>query len=192
MGMEPNDLIRFLGILEKLKSNTRHAWTSEGIQETVAAHSWRLATMALLIEGDVPDVDMDKVIRMCLIHDFGEAVTGDIPSFEKKERDEDAERMAIEDMLSGLPEAATPRLRALFGEMEAQETREARLYKALDKLEAVLQHNESPLSTWLPLEYDLQRTYAQADAQDFPFLKAFRAQLLEDTGEKIRSQRGTP
>lgn len=185
--MEPKELIGFLGILEKLKSNTRHAWTSEGKQETVAAHSWRLATMALLLEEEVPGVDIGKVIRMCLIHDFGEAVTGDIPSFEKKETDETAEGVAIDNMLRCLPEANAARLRALYAEMDALETQEARLYKALDKLEAVLQHNEGPLRTWLPLEHDLQRTYAQAETEAFPFLKALRAQLLEDTEKKIQT-----
>ena len=76
----------FLHILERLKCNTRHSWTSTGRHETVAAHTWRLAVMALLLRDELPGVDMDKVLRMCLIHDFGEAVTGDIPSFEKTKR----------------------------------------------------------------------------------------------------------
>ena len=81
--MEPKEFLAFLGRLEKLKCNTRHSWTSTGRHETVAAHSWRLAVMALLLKNELPGVDMDKVLRMCLLHDIGEAVTGDIPSFEK-------------------------------------------------------------------------------------------------------------
>ena len=69
--------------------------------------------------------------------------------------------------------------------MDAQETKEARLYKALDKLEAVIQHNESDIGTWLPLEYDLQQTYAVENASEFPYLKELRALMLQDTIKKI-------
>ena len=76
-------------------------------------------------------------------------------------------------------------LTALFAEMDALETQEARLYKALDKLEAVIQHNESDISTWLPLEYNLQQTYAVENAGEFPYLKELRRLMLEDTKQKI-------
>lgn len=78
--MEPKEFLAFLARLEKLKCNTRHSWTSSGRHESVAEHSWRLAMLALLLRDALPEVDMDKVLRMCLIHDVGEAVTGDIPS----------------------------------------------------------------------------------------------------------------
>lgn len=183
--MEPKELIAFLGVLERLKCNTRHAWTSTGRHETVAAHSWRLATMAYLIGPEIEDVDIGKVIEMCLVHDFGEAILGDVPAFWKSETDERSEEDAVTGMLQALPEGRREALLALFAEMNALETREARLYKALDKLEAVLQHNEGPLSTWLPLEYPLQKTYAVQEAEAFPYLKALRAQMLEDTERKI-------
>ena len=67
----------------------------------------------------------------------------------------------------------------------ALETQEARVYKALDKLEAVIQHNESDISTWLPLEYELQQTYAVENASEFPYLRQLRALMLEDTLNKI-------
>jgi len=74
---------------------------------------------------------------------------------------------------------------ALFSEMDAQSTAEARLYKALDKIEAVIQHNESDIATWLPLEYDLNRSYAHAETALFPYLKELRALILADTEQKI-------
>lgn len=183
--MTPRELIDFLGVLERLKCNTRHAWTSTGRHETVAAHSWRLATMALLLTEELPGLDIQRVIAMCLIHDFGEAVTGDIPSFLKRDVDEDVEADAIRTMLAGIPPKERAMLTALFDEMDALATPEAKAYKALDKLEAVLQHNESPLDTWLPLEYDLQRTYGWDEVRDFPYLKALREELLADTDRKI-------
>lgn len=186
--MDPKTLIAFLGVLEKLKCNTRHSWTSTGRHETVAAHSWRLATMALLLRDEIPGIDFDKVIAMCLIHDFGEAVTGDIPSFLKSGADETDEEDAVAGMLQTLPDGPRASLAALFAEMNALQTPEAKVYKALDKMEAVLQHNEAPLDTWLPLEHDLQLTYGVEEASGFPYLEALRAQMQADTRAKLENQ----
>lgn len=185
--MTPVELIRFLGVLERLKSNTRHSWTRAGTQETVAAHSWRLAVMALLLDGEIDGVDMRRVVEMCLVHDFGEAVTGDIPSFEKDEADEEAEAHAVDAMVTALPDPQRTRLASLFAEMNAMQSPEARVFKALDKMEAVLQHNEASLQTWLPLEYDLQRTYGTEEAEAFAWLEALRVQLRIDTEQKIEA-----
>ncbi|MPN23172.1 hypothetical protein SDC9_170560 [bioreactor metagenome] len=122
---------------------------------------------------------------MCLIHDFGEAITGDIPSFLKTKDHEETEESAVKALLSALPEPQRGELSKLVVEMDALATTEARLYKALDKLEAVIQHNESDICTWLPLEYELQQTYAQENAAEFPYLKELRALMLKDTLKKI-------
>ena len=81
--MKPNELLQILRVAEKLKCNTRHSYTSTGRHESVAEHSWRIALMAMLLTPEFPEADMNKVIRMCLIHDLGEAFTGDIPTFLK-------------------------------------------------------------------------------------------------------------
>ncbi len=183
--MKQRDLLNFLSTLERLKSTPRHSVTKGGIRETVAAHSWRLAVLGMLVADEIPHIDKDKLIRMCLIHDFGEAITGDIPSFRKTAADVATEDTAIQDMLSTLHDPQRSELTALFAEMDAMETPEARLYKALDKLEAVIQHNESDISTWIPREYELNQTYAIENAAEFPYLKELRAMMLEDTLKKI-------
>ena len=86
--MRPERLFEILAVAERLKCNTRHSWTSTGRRESVAEHSWRLAFMALLVANEFPDVDCGRVVRMCLVHDLGEAFTGDIPAFEKRRQDE--------------------------------------------------------------------------------------------------------
>ena len=187
-GFTPEQFFSFLGRVEKLKSIPRHCVTSDGVTENVAAHSWRTALMAYLLKDELPDVDIDKVIRMCLIHDLGEAVTGDIPTFEKTQEHEQTEKEALDGLFRELPEALYQEFTALLSEMEALQTREARVYKALDKLEAVIQHNESDISTWLPLEYELQKTYAAESVLGFPFLERLQQQAVEDTEEKIREE----
>ena len=70
---------------------------------------------------------------------------------------------------------------ALYREMETRETPEAKVYKALDKLEALIQHNESPLDTWSENEYSLNLTYA-FDAVSFSdWLTRLRKEILKDT-----------
>lgn len=183
--MQPRELLDFLHALECLKTNGRHSVTCGGVTETVAAHSWRLGVLAMLVAPEIPGIDADKLLRMCLVHDFGEAITGDIPSFLKTEANEETETDAIDALLVRLPEPQRGMFKALFAEMDAMETVEARLYKALDKMEAVIQHNESDISTWIPLEYELNQTYAAENAAQFPYLKALRAVMAEDTRKKI-------
>lgn len=187
--METRQFLDFLGKIEKLKSNTRHCYTADGVHEVVAAHTWRIATMAMLLEKEFPKINMDKVIRMCLIHDWGEAITGDIPSFDKTEENEEVERQAVDNLIRMLPEDSYEELSALFAEMDALETKEARFYKALDKLEAVISHNESDISTWIPLEYELQMVAATEEIKGFPFLEELRERMKEDTKEKIRKSK---
>lgn len=182
--MEYREFLDFLDCAEKLKCNTRHSWTSSGRRESVAEHSWRLALMAMLLQEKFQELDMNKVIKMCLIHDLGEAVTGDIPTFEKTEKDEAVESKAVEELFGTLPERQRREMTGLFAEMNALKTREARLYKSLDKLEALIQHNEAELSTWLPLEYDLQMTYGTEECSFDPYIEGLREVVREDSRRK--------
>lgn len=184
--MNPRELLDFLHIAERLKCSKRHCWNPDGGRESVAEHCWRTALMADLLREEFPEVNMDRVISMCLHHDMGEAVTGDIPVFQKTETDEAREETAIRALLAQLPEPQRERVQNLFAEMQRLQTPEARLYKALDKLEALISHNEAALDTWLPLEYDLQRTYGLEATACHPFLRALRQAVLQDTEDKIK------
>lgn len=148
-------------LTEKLKNNTRHSWLSSGRRESVAEHCYRLTLMAYFMKDEFKDADIDKVIRMCMFHDIGEAFTGDIPTFEKKEKDSLKEEKIVENWIDELPKPYKKELHELFKEMEEQVTTEAKLYKALDRMEAVIQHNEADIRTWLPLEYELQLSYGE-------------------------------
>ena len=72
--------------------------------------------------------------------------------------------------------------------MDAQETAEAKLYKALDKLEALIQHNESSLSTWSENEYELNKTYAFDTVSFSEWLTELRKVVLEDTVAKLEQE----
>ena len=188
--MEVQTFLDVMHLAERLKDAVRHSYSSGGRRESVAEHCWRVSLMAYWLRDEFPEADMDKVIRMLLIHDLGEAFTGDIPAFEKTEAHEEAEAKALKEWVESLPEPFAAEMAELYAEMEARETVEAKIYKALDGLEALIQHNESDLSTWLPLEYDLQQVYA-FDRVDFsPYLKGLRQEVLQDTLEKIGGTEG--
>ena len=183
--MNHADFLSILSVAEKLKCTTRHCDTSTGRRESVAEHSWRLALMAMLLEDEYPNLDINKVIKMCLIHDLGEAFTGDIATFYKTDADTEAEDNVYQNWINTFPEPLQEQFSSLLAEMNALETQEAKLYKALDKMEAVIQHNESDISTWLPLEYDLQLTYGQKEMSEFETLKDIRSDIDDWTREKI-------
>lgn len=183
--MDPKKMLDVLQTAEALKNNTRHSWTSTGRHESVAEHSWRLCLMALLVRDEYPGADMDKVLQMCVLHDMGEAFTGDIPSFHKTAADEAHEAAVLRDWVATLPAPYNTEWAALFDEMDALETQEAKIYKALDNLEAVAQHNQASLRTWLPLEYDLQLTYGGDKAAFSPYMQSLKAALNDQTREKI-------
>lgn len=185
--------LSFLDIMhraEMLKNNTRHSWTSQDRHESVAEHSWRLAFMVLMysheLQKEFPALDVDKVLRMCIIHDLGEAFTGDIPSFYKTDADSVKESDILLQWFRSMPAPFDTELSDLWEEMEALETTEARVYKAFDKIEAVVQHDEAKLSTWLPLEYELQLQYGQKNMKFSTTIQKLRAVIDEETRRKIR------
>lgn len=147
--MEPEKLLEALHTAEKLKDTTRHCYTSKGRHESVAEHSWRIALMAFWLRDEFPQADMDKVIRMCLIHDLGECFTGDIPAFDKtaagmiqtnlrakevKESEADAEIARQKKMVDLAAQEAEVQQRKLDAEVRKQA--DAELYRRQKEAEA--------------------------------------------------------
>ena len=186
--MEPRELLNVMKTAEKLKDTTRHCYTSGGRHESVAEHSWMAALMAFFLRDEFPEADMDKVIRMCLIHDLGEAFTGDIPCFDKNAAHEEKEEDLLNQWVQSLPQPYRQEMQNLYTEMDALLTLEAKIYKAIDNLEAVIQHNLSDISTWIPLEYELNQTYGMEKVAFSPYLRELRLLAKEDTIEKIKTE----
>ena len=185
--MDVKKLLEVLHVAEKLKDTTRHCYTSGGRHESVAEHSWRTALMAYLMKDAFPEADMDKVIKMLLIHDLGECFTGDIPVFEKTAADEESEEKLLKQWVASLPEPFASEMAELYREMDERQTLEARIYKCIDGLEAVISHNESDISTWLENEYDLNLTYAFDRATFSPYLTELRQAIRDETLCKIEN-----
>ena len=136
-------ILDFLKETESMKSHVRSAWTATGREESVAAHSWRLCMLAMAIGPHLDGIDSDRLIRICLVHDLGEAFSGDTPApLQDDSEDKQAtERATVESICSVLgTEGET--LLELWREYDEGATPEAVAAKALDKIETIAQHNQ--------------------------------------------------
>ena len=189
--MHPSELtgiLDFLRATEALKTAARSGWTSAGQRESVAEHTWRLCLMALVLHSAFPDVDFARLIRICIIHDLGEAVSGDVPAPEQARRGGSKaadERRDLVQLLGSLPVQLREEITSLWDEYEAAQSPEAKLAKALDKLETILQHTQGRN----PAEFDYRfnLTYGRQYTADHPVLAAVRALLDEETERRARS-----
>lgn len=157
--MDESKIITFLTELEKLKSTLRHNWTTTGRHESSAEHTWRIAVFFIIShELFKLDVDVYKTLKMILIHDVPELKYGDIPAFEKgkdlkKHTDhKEREKVAAKEIFDLLPEPLNKDFLNLFEEYEKGESKEAKVAKALDRIESQLQHLESGPAYWIEEE----------------------------------------
>ncbi len=180
-------ILEFLRAAEGLKTATRSGWTSSGRQESVADHTWRLCLMALVVHPGFAGVDFARLIRMCIIHDLGEAIGGDIPAPEQARRGTSKaadERRDLVELVAPLRVPLQNEILALWDEYEAAESPEARLAKALDKFETILQHNQGQNAP--DFDYRFNLGYGSAYTGDHPLLVALRKVLDEETETRAR------
>lgn len=177
-------VLEFLRAAEQLKNTHRSAWTSGGEPESVAEHTWRLCLMALLLRDEFPEVDFARLVQICIIHDLGEAIGGDIPAIHQVPGESKAaqERADLLQLLHPLPERLRAEITGLWDEYEAAETPEARLAKALDKLETILQHNQGRNPP--DFDYGFNLEYGKRFTRGHPLIETLRTILDEDTARR--------
>jgi 5'-deoxynucleotidase YfbR-like HD superfamily hydrolase len=190
---ELEGVLTFLRSAERLKMVTRSGWTSTGKAESVADHTWRLCLMAMLLYDRATGVDLARLLKMCLIHDLGEAIGGDIPAPAQKGEGAkaDRERADLLELTGSLPPSSRNDILELWDEYEAAASPEARLAKGLDKLETILQHTQgsNPADFDYTFNLDYGRRYTAAD----PLLAALRARLDQETARRatVEARRST-
>ena len=181
--------LQFLRDAEQLKNVYRTAWTSEGARESTAAHTWRLCLSALVFAKHFPDINVERLLKLCIVHDLGEAIGGDIPAIHQDPDDPKAEqeRADLMTLLKPLPANLQHELAALWDEYEAASTLEAKVAKALDKIETLMQHNqgENPPD----FDYEFNIGYARQYTDAVPLLAAVRALLDDETQANARHQK---
>ncbi|PGW44577.1 HD domain-containing protein [Bacillus thuringiensis] len=180
--MEHN-ILQVIALAEKLKYEMRHSWLSNGRQESVAEHTWRMSLMAILIEPYLDQkVNIEKLLKMVIIHDLVEAEAGDIPAFDtmnshelqlQKQKNELEAILNIKQTLTG---SLGEELYDLWMEFEAK------VANVLDKLEVKIQHNEADIDTWLPIEHKM--TFQVAKHTNFDSFLSKLQKIIEQDGEK--------
>lgn len=188
-GMNPSDLagvLEFLRMAERLKSTTRTAWTARGEPETVAEHTWRLCLMAVVLAPSYPGLDVARLLKICVIHDLGEALGGDVSAVDQDPTRSKApqERRDLQRLLRPLPQDLRDEITRLWDEYEAAETAEARLAKALDKLETILQHTQGANPATFDYAFNLE--YGRRHTTGDPLIEAIREVLDEETRRRAR------
>jgi putative hydrolase of HD superfamily len=186
--MDPNELkgcITFLQQAERLKNVLRTATTSQGRRESTAEHSWRLALFAMLLEDELPDLDFARMLKMCVIHDLGEAIHGDIPAIAQLPGMPDKsarEREDLQTLATPLPPRLRAQLLSLWDEYDNAASPEARIVKGLDKLETMIQHNQGRNPPGFDYAFNLG--YGVQHTAHHPLLAALRALVDEATRER--------
>lgn len=188
--MQHDELLQVLDFLraaEALKTASRSGYTSAGERESVAEHTWRLCLMALVLRPGFPEVDFAKLIRICIVHDLGEAIGGDVPAPEQARRGASKsadERRDLLTLVASLPVEQRDEIVALWDEYEAGATPEARLAKGLDKLETILQHTQG--ANPHDFDYRFNLGYGRQHTEHHPLLVALRGILDADTERRAR------
>lgn len=182
--MSPADLhgcLEFLRGAERLKSTLRSGHTSSGRPESTAEHTWRLCLMAMVFRTEFEALDFTKVLKLCVIHDLGEAISGDIPAvMQHNTPDKSAnERADLLTLMQPLPAAIQTEFLALWEDYEYAGSPEARMVKGLDKLETILQHNQGKNPP--DFDYAFNLGYGQKHMDTHPLLRQMRDVLDLDT-----------
>ncbi|MDD1131181.1 hypothetical protein PSFL_15730 [Pseudomonas sp. DD1] len=177
--------LEFLREAEKLKDVLRSAHTSCGRTESTAEHSWRLCLMAIVFGDYLTDLDRLKMLKMCVIHDLGEAINGDVPAINQDAfpNKSEQERNDLLLLTSALDEPLKAEILALWDDYENASSPEAVAVKALDKLETMLQHNQGKNPTGFDYEFNLAYGKKYTDAA--PLFEVLRTIIDQDTKEHI-------
>ena len=185
-------ILDFLRAAESLKTATRSGWTTAGQPESVAEHTWRLCLMAMVLRPAFPDVDLEKLLKICIVHDLGEAIGGDIPAPEQVRRGASKsgdERRDLLQLLAPLPQAQQAEILGLWDEYESAASPEARLAKGLDKLETILQHTQGTNPP--DFDYRFNIGYGRQHTDHHPVLVELRRLLDEATESRARNADGS-
>jgi len=182
-------IFEFLRRSGDLKDTLRSGFTNAGKQESTAEHSWRLALMVIALEPYLEGYDIATLLKLAIVHDLGEAVTGDVPAIHQS-GDPDvrrtAEREAVNSLVATLPAKSSAAIQSLAVSYDGAESREAALMKGLDKLETMFQHatGENPDT----IDYPFNLTYGTTWTRDDPLLVKLRAYVDNLTRGRMDDQ----
>ena len=190
--MNDDDLtsvLEFLRSTEPLKDTLRRSYTTSGRVESTAEHTWRLCLMALLFEDQYPDLDILKLIKICIIHDLGETIGGDIAAVDQLPGTNKSheERKDLETLVTPLPTPIKAKILDLWDDYDKVQSREAKLAKAFDKLETIIQHNQGKNPP--DFDYVFNLSYGKQYTDFDGLTKKMRSLIDQDTEHLARKNK---
>lgn len=184
---EMEGILAFIKRAENLKNTLRHSFTSAGRGESAAEHSWRLCLLVMAFANALPGLDIEKCLKLAVIHDLAEAVCGDTPAInqDKSKNKSRMEEAALIDMLQPLQDKAKKDFLGLWREYEQACTPEAVFVKALDKIETLIQHNQGVNPQ--DFNYAFNLTYGLDATNKLDVTAKLRQILDEETRSRVTS-----
>ena len=147
-----NKQLGFALEIDKEKNILRQTYLSgNGRRENDAEHAWHMAVMSYLLkEYSNEEIDIARVMIMCLIHDIVEIDAGDTFAYDDKGKESQREReeKAADRIFGLLPDDQREELRAIFEEFETQETPEAKFARAMDNVQPLMLNDSNDGSSW--------------------------------------------
>lgn len=178
-------ILAFLQAAEQLKNTLRSATTSQGRTESTAEHTWRLSLMIMMFDKDLLDCDLHRLLKLCIVHDLGEAISGDIPAIYQDASNDKAarERADLIELCTPLPQDLHDEILGLWDEYDAAATPEAILAKGFDKLETILQHAIGKNAP--EFDYAFNLTYGATQTDRHPLLRQIRQLADKATRDRM-------
>jgi putative hydrolase of HD superfamily len=178
-------VLAFLQAAEALKDTLRSGRTAQGRAESTAEHSWRLCLMVMLFERELEGCDLLRLLKLCLVHDLGEAISGDVPAVEQRDHPGRAarERADLVSLCGPLPADLREAVVELWDDYAGAGSPEAVLAKGFDKLETMLQHLAGRNAPDFDYGFNLAYGVKQTDAH--PLLRRIRAVVDAQTRERL-------
>ena len=182
--------IEFIREIDKLKYIFRKTkLINSNRPENDAEHSWHLAMMAIVLAGHANEpIDLEKVMKMVLIHDIVEIDSGDVFAYDttKSHDNFDEELKAARRIFGILPEEQAEEFINLWIEFEEMKTPESKFARALDRLEPLLQNASNNGGTWreFDVKYDKVIEKKKAIKDGSEELWKFAENLIDESVEK--------
>ena len=183
----------FLSDSEALKTEIRHSYLSNGREESVAEHVWRMSLLAMMIAPYLSrEISVERFLKIIIVHDLVEIYAGDIPITEtstselaRKEKQKN-ELLAINKIKQKLPTLVAEDIYQLWFEYEDANSYEAKIAHALDKIEAQAQHNEAGIKTWVKEEFNFAYKLPNYSNNE-PILEEISKILISEVDEMKRN-----
>ena len=182
--------LTFLVELDKMKNVMRQTLLADSSRrESDAEHSWHLAMYAMLLSEHADEkIDVDRVIRMTLVHDLIEIYAGDTFCYDAKANEDkaDREKAAADKLYSLLPKDQADEYRALWEEFDRMDTPDSRFAAALDRIQPIINNYLTNGHTWKLGNVTSAQVYKRMDPirTGFPKLWSVAESIVKASVEK--------